>query len=403
MLRGFYDDNVGTVPNNQSVPAGSHRDTYGFEVSPSASLNLSMEQTTVNLGVLYSLKQYGTRPPYSADDTDHTLTFNAGLNHAFNERFQLKVSDSFVLGQEPDTLRAGNTFSTFQRLSGDNIRNYGAIAFDAQLTPQFGIDVGYDNAYYKYSSDVAAIDALGNITTPSSAGSLNRLENGAHVEGLWAVQPETKAILGYRFHQVDFTGDQYIFGNINVPASLSKSEVRNSRSHTVYLGLQHNFTQELAGDVRVGGSYYDYFNSANTSTEWSPYVSGSLHYTYAPECSVEGGLSYERTPTDLIGYSGTGFTTDADTAAVYLAINHRIASKLYGNLTGQFQYNTYNNGAFASQDEQYYLLGANLEYRFNQYFSASAGYNYDRLESGLKAYDRGYDRNRVYIGFTARY
>jgi len=400
MLRGFYDDNVGTLPNSQAVPAGFHRDTYGFEVSPTASLNWALEQTTINLGAMYSLKEYGNRPPFSADDIDHTFTFNAGLSHAFNERYQLKVSDSFVLGQEPDTLRAGNTFSTFQRLSGDNIRNYGAISFDAQLTPQFGVNVGYDNAYYNYSNDQIGIDGVGNVLA-SSAGLLNRLENGAHVEGLWSLQPETKAIFGYRFHQIDYIGDQVVFGNVLAPASLGKSELRNVRSHTVYVGAQHSFTPELAGDVRVGGSYYDYFNT--DSTDWAPYVAGNLSYTYAPECSVSGGVSYERSATDLIGFNGASFTTDADTAAVYLAINHKIASKLYGNLTGQFQYNTYNSGSFGDQDEQYYLLGANLEYRFNQYFSANAGYNYDRLESGLKNFDRSYDRNRVYIGFTARY
>jgi hypothetical protein len=49
----------------------------------------------------------------------------------------------------------------------------------------------------------------------------------------------------------------------------------------------------------------------------------------------------------------------------------------------------------------FYLLGLNLEYRFNSNFSADVGYNYDRLESDLGG--RSFDRNRVYLGITATY
>ena len=147
-LRGFYDDNVSTLPNDFTLPAGAHRDTFGFEVSPSAALVWSVEQTTVNLGVLYSLKYYDHKPLNSTDHSDQSFAFNAGLTHAFSEETEFRVSDSFVIGQEPDLLRAGNTFSTFQRISGDNIRNYGTISLEAQLTPQFGLGAGYDNAFY---------------------------------------------------------------------------------------------------------------------------------------------------------------------------------------------------------------------------------------------------------------
>src|SRR5262249_30786817 len=123
-LRGFYDDNVSTLPNDASVPAGQHRDTFGFQVIPSAALVWAVEGTKIDLGVLYSLKYYDNKPINATSHTDWDFTFNAGLTHSFSEQTQLRVSDSFVIGQEPDMLRAGNTFSTFQRLSGENIRNY---------------------------------------------------------------------------------------------------------------------------------------------------------------------------------------------------------------------------------------------------------------------------------------
>ena len=49
-LRGFYDDNYTTAPNS------TKRDSFGFEVSPSASLNLPLDQTFVGLKYEYSLR-----------------------------------------------------------------------------------------------------------------------------------------------------------------------------------------------------------------------------------------------------------------------------------------------------------------------------------------------------------
>src|SRR5215831_3735233 len=115
-LRGFYDDNTATLPNDAPVPAGMHRDSFGFEVSPSAALVWAMQQTTINVGLIYSLKYYENEPPGWTDHIDQTFSFNAGVTHAFSEQLRMRVSDSFVIGQEPDMLRAGNSFATFQHV-----------------------------------------------------------------------------------------------------------------------------------------------------------------------------------------------------------------------------------------------------------------------------------------------
>src|SRR2546423_14208660 len=60
-LRGFYDDNFQTLPNDAVLAPGQHRDTFGFEVSPSATLNWQLEQTTIGLSYVYALKYYENR------------------------------------------------------------------------------------------------------------------------------------------------------------------------------------------------------------------------------------------------------------------------------------------------------------------------------------------------------
>jgi len=415
-LRGFYDDNVSTVPNNVTLPPGLHRDSFGFEVSPSAALLWSVDQTTVTLGALYSFKHYTRIPLNSTGHNDNTFTFNAGLTHAFNEQISARVSDSFVIGQEPDLLRAGNTFSTFQRVSGNNIRNYGMLGLDAQLTPVFGLGFGYDNAFYDYKDRGPGLSGV--AVQPSAAGALNRDENRAHIEGTFQVAPDTKALIGYQFTDINYNANELIGGTLVDPnTGLGMidangnpvvfnpvfSRMRDSRQHTGYVGAEHSFSPEFKGALRVGGSYTEYYNAPGVKSSYTPYVAANLRYNYAPLSYVEGGFSYDRNATDVVGAGLPGtLTLDAESAVVYLSVNHAITPQLFASLLAQFQNSNYHGGTYNNNDEQYYLLGINLEYRFNQYFSANVGYSYDRLESS-SALNRTFDRNRVYIGVTASY
>jgi hypothetical protein len=362
------------------------------------------------LGALYSFKHYDRIPLNATGHNDNTFTFSAGLTHAFNEQISARASDSFVIGQEPDLLRAGNVFSTFQRVSGNNIRNYGSLGFDAQLTPQFGLSGGYDNAFYDYKDrgpgQLAIPGGSGILYEPSVAGALNRIENRAHIEGNYQAMPETKVLVGYQFTDIGYNANEVIGGVLD-PFGLGDTRVysksRDSREHTGYVGAEHNFTPQFKGAVRVGASYTDYYNDSNVSSSWTPYVNATLKYNYAPLSFVEGGFSYDRNATDVVGAGLPNTTTlDAESAVVFLTVNHAITPQLFASVLGQFQNSKYHGGTFNDENEQYYLLGLNLEYRFNQYFSANLGYNYDRLESS-SALNRTFDRNRVYIGVTATY
>src|SRR5688572_11732252 len=68
-LRGFYDDNYSTSPRE------IRRDSFGFEVSPSASLNLIRDQTAIGLSYVYSYRWYEDRDSLDlpADDQSHQV------------------------------------------------------------------------------------------------------------------------------------------------------------------------------------------------------------------------------------------------------------------------------------------------------------------------------------------
>src|SRR5271163_1833552 len=70
-LRGFYDDNYNTAP-----PGPLKRGSYGFEVSPSISLNLPLDQTDIGARYTYGLYYYQDRESQGQDPIDQTHQFD---------------------------------------------------------------------------------------------------------------------------------------------------------------------------------------------------------------------------------------------------------------------------------------------------------------------------------------
>src|SRR5262249_28591944 len=156
------------------------------------------------------------------------------------------------------------------------------------------------------------------------------------------------------------------------------------------------FRPDLTGSLKAGASFIDYFNDPNNQNDTAPYVTASLKYLYLPESTLEAGVTYDRSATDLFSQSANGdITQDAQSATIWANVRHRFTPCIFGNLVGQIQNSTYNGGDFDNKTDMFYLFGANVEYRFNQYLAASVGYNYDHLDSDIP--NRSFSRNRVYL------
>lgn len=375
-LRGFYDDNVDTRSQNEI-------DTFGFEISPSIGFRVGMDQTTFSLAYTYAYKYYDERPGFS-DHDDQTHTVMASLTHAFNERTSIAVRDTFVIGQEPDL---DPTYASFQRISGDNIRNYGSVKVDHQITPIIGMQVGYANSLFDYDNDF-------------TSRLLDRIEHRLHLDGRWSLANNSVAVLGYQFGNGCYTADQVI----GVSASgVVMSDARNYNAHYGYVGLEHTFRPDLTGSIRGGVRFTDYYNSPDDESSASPYVQASLRYLYAQDSFFELGVSHDRTATDA--YTpvevSDSITTDADSTRAYASVSHKITPDLTGSLTGTFQNNIYNGGSRDGDSEQYYILNAALSYQFTPNLAGTLSYNYDHVESDVAG--RGYDRNRVFLGAVFSY
>ena len=422
-LRGFYDDNYNI--------SGDKKGSWGAEVSPSVSFNLPLQQT--DLGIRYRLGAYyyNDRQELHLDAWDYSHQLELWLNHAFNERWKLTLSDSLAYGQEPELLRNDplNPDATYRR-NGDNFSNHARIALDTQWTPLFGTTLHYGNNYYNYQNHGATTGPAaspgphgifsipGNpgyaaFTDPSGAslsGLLDRVEQDIGLDLNWTLSPATMFFVGYDLSLVNYTGNEpvgvfnydYQTAN-NAQSYIFESSDRDGMSHSAHVGLNHELTSSLLLAMSVGVNY-----SANTknpfehSKNFSPIANASLSYTYAPGSFVQFGVSQGQNSTDVVQPGADGSLTQyQNTTVVYGNINHHITEKLTGSLIGRFAYATYEGGFYDSFADYSYSAGINFNYQFTRHFSADAGYNYDQLVSELSG--RAFNRNRVYLGLAASY
>lgn len=409
-LRGFYDDNISSAPANEI-------DSAGITVSPSVNFGVAGEQSSLNVGYVFTANYYDkARSVLSNDKSDYTHAFNADFAHAFSPQLDISASESFVIGQEPDLLRDP---AATQRIDGDNIRNFASIGVNIDVSRLLAFSLGYNNSYYDYA-DNTLINGTGLVVppgngiaigqvSPSNSGLYDRMEHGLRIDSRWKLQPQTTGILGYTYGRTVYSSNQQIGGdNTTAPGSVNApvySDYRDNSSHTFYGGLDQVFSSVLSGSIKVGAQFTDYFNDPAGESQWSPYVQGSLRYMYQTTSSIDLGVSHTRSAGNDAGGGGTTFVRDMATTTVYGSIKQALAPKLFVTGSATMQYSTYNApgsvGATGVDNKSYtfYQLGVDLSYEFNPNLSTHLGYNYDYLQSDLQG--RDYKRNHVYLGLTA--
>jgi hypothetical protein len=377
-LRGFYDDNYST--------AITKKGSYGIELTPSVALNDSFTQTDIGIRYTYGLYWYQERQILGQNAFDQTHQLDFWLDHAFDERWKVNVTDTFASGQEPALL---NGSGTPFRTEGNNIANHFNVDLGTQWTRELGSDIYYGNDFYDFQQ----------TGDESLAALLNRDEQHVGADLKWTFDPETTVLIGYTFDYVDYVANEQI---VDLNGFEYNSDSRNYYDHQFYVGLQHQFTANLGGSIKAGAEYVDSFNQTTPNSDnWSPYAIVSLTYTYLPGSYVQVGFSQGDNSTYVAEVTSSGALTQyQETSTVYGSINHHFTDKLIGSAIAQYTYSDFHGGPSLGPDVMY-SAGLNLTYIINQYLSTDIGYNYDKLRSDVPG--AGYERNRYYIGLTATY
>jgi hypothetical protein len=395
-VRGFYDDNYLTVPNGQGK-----RNSYGFEVSPQASFNHSVDETSFNANYVYDLKYYDDR-----QITDQTHIFNANLNHTFSEAYNMQAGETFIYSKEPTVLNGAGLVATPLRTSGDNFHNTGTLAGSAELTKTLTLKASYANNLYAYTQlfgDVPGQTAApGPGSIPSFSALLDRIEQLGSLSADWQATDALHALLGYQYQNIDYTSPEaIIYGGTPATSVFSKS--RNNDSHFFFVGADYQINSQLTASLRAGGQYVQYDNAPTHTSTVDPYVDASLTWQYMQNSSAIVGVKNQHNATDVVGAvdSSGNPVLDTTATAVYVNLTQTIAGALTGSVLGQWQHSEFNGGSVNGQSENFMVFGLNLGYRFNPYFSADTGYNWNKLVSDVNG--RDYTRNQVYIGVKGEY
>jgi len=375
-VRGFYDDNYATAPSSFT----GKKDSYGIELSPSAAINIPLEQTYIGASYIYTVRYYEGRPNHKFDQSHEA---NLKLDHEFSERYKVNFNDGFAYSQEPEILQpTGGGFSIFTRTLASALRNRATINLTAAVTELLSLQPGYQNTWYDFlDSGVGSRSAL-----------LDRVEHLLHVDARYQVREHLVGLAGYQFGMFNYTGNEAIV------AGGPTGNSRDSESHYVYVGADYALTTQLNATAKAGVQYTTYDHLPGD--EVAPYFDLVGSYTYLPGSYVQLGVRHTRNATDIVG-SSADIVKDQESTSVYASVNHRLTREITASLLAQYQYGVFSGGSFDGLADNFLMIGLNVEYRFNPNFAVEAGYNFDRLDSDIA--DRSFTRNRIYVGASATY
>jgi hypothetical protein len=392
-LRGFYDDNYAVAHDKTG--------SFGFELTPSVSANVALQQTDIGVRYTFGMYYYLQRAQNGLDPLDYTHQGDIWLDHSFNERFKLTVADSVAVGQDPQLVQGGAPI----RVNGNNVNNTATVTLNSEWTRQFSTTTHYGNNFIDYTGGESTNNISG--SDPSDADLLNRIRQDVGTTFNWQFQPETTGFIGYDFTWVDYTGNAQIAPQFTEPSGKKVnyySDSRNYRTHTGYVGVSEVFSPNLSASVSLGASYTESYNDpVSKQNSLTPYVNASITYTYMPGCYVQAGFTQDQNSTDVAMPGANGQLTQYQESSTFsMSLNHQLTPKLSGAVVGSYQYSSYNDGAYANNTGDSSVdAGLHFNYTINRHFSANAGYNFTELFSTIN--QRANNRNMVYLGLGANY
>lgn len=409
-VRGFYDDNYATAPNNQSIPGvREKRSSWGVNIVPYFNVELLQDLTTIRFMYRWDGRWYADRGATNQNmEWDNTHQIRLGINHEFCEQYSIDVFDEFVISQRPDILApASGQYATFTRSDGNNLRNYGGAAFNGMWSERLGSRIEYSNTYYDFEQDAPP----GGLVAPgwwtSRSALLNRMEHRATLDLRYQSRPTMVGLIGYRFEYTDQTGDTPLGVDVTTGSPILPS-VRNRQGNFFFIGGEHTFNELHMLNWRAGVEWARYPDAtANMKGDrLLPYVDLMYQYLFNDRTKLQLGMKNEMFQTDIafatLGSAvGEGPTQDAMASSVYAAVTYDITARLTALGRCYTQFSRFNGGIADRDYDFWYTADINLNYEINKYLDAEIGYAWDRLDSDLPA--RRYTRNRFYFGFHAVY
>jgi Putative beta-barrel porin 2 len=377
-VRGGYDDNITTANFNRQESGFTNGDiavTYDFG-SPRTQLSLQ-----TGGGATY----YWDHPTNSFNDQDYDVNAYVAfsLRHKASARLIFDITAYATYQTEPDfTLALG-----LNRRSDNYFYTQDKFSTTYLWTPRFSTTTSYTFDTIQYDDDSVGLFE-------------DRFENTFGNEFKFLLWPTTTLVAEYRFMLVNYDHEGDPIGPTVTLANGHKFTPmldRDSTTHFVLGGFDHNFSPRFSASVRGGAEFRDYDDSATIGDETSPYFEATLNYALGKDTSVSWTGRYGIEEGDVL------LNPSRDTFRTGLRVKHDFTARISGNLGAYYEHDDYDSVtsqgiSSPSFTEEAFDAALTLRYAVNRFFAVEGGYNHTEVWSDLAF--REYSRNRYWAGLN---
>lgn len=387
-LRGFYDDNYGTL--NSDLPQKD--DSFGFEFNPVGTYTVNNDgPTTYSVEYDYRLRYFEGR---GNNQFDNQHLANLSLQNTPTDRIQIDMSNRFAFAQEPGVNEAVITQPV--RTQGSYFRNNFDLEATFEISDVMSFRPGYNNRITDFQQDgVGSRSAL-----------LDSMQNQVELDTLWRVSDRMQTVAGLAYIRTDYTSDDPIGTVATGAARTILPEERSNNTGVVKVGVEdYQFSDVLRGQLVTGFQYVEFFNAPAgvDDTILSPMLLSLLTYDLSEDARGRVGLRYDVSGTDVaLNALGVANTVQASkTLTFHGDVDYRISGPLSARLVWQMQHFEFEGGFFDGSTDQLYTSGLTFAYNLMQGLDLETGYLIDRLDSDIPA--RSFTRHRGFIGLNYSY
>ncbi len=363
-LSAIYDDNVNAgsgVSEDDSLALNPYVGVSFITVTPQTTIDLY-----ARLGLIYYFDA-----PKGLDDTYGQSRVGLNVVHRFSERLRFASQNFISYELEPDYsygYASSRTTGEYFFWQTDN-----SLGF--RWTERLATYTGLRLSGVKYE-DVDNND---------------RFTWELYNQFRYQLSAQTVLTLDYRYGQTDGDG-----------------LANDSTNQYLLLGAEHRFSPNIIGIVRAGAQFRDVDNGDKTT---SPYVEFALNSQLTQAFRLRSYARYGIEDYDTVQFLPGGLAEYSDRRTLRFGISGEYVLNPMVSIFGGVDYipTRYQDGNYlppfggSAPDRDEDILNAyiGLSYRFNDFLTATASYNYTNSSSDFA--NRDYDRNRISLGVSAEF
>jgi len=372
---------------------------------------------SIDITAGYDDNVYYTR---TEKESDYTTTVKPG--------FELNYKSELY------TLRSRGYVDLIRYLDNSNLDRenyYGLLDGDVSLTERMRL-----KGKFSFLNDTtldSQLDETGIVTTRTDR---KRYDGGGELT--YRVTERSNAGISYNRQAVRYGSELYndydydyvglIYGHsfnngldqltVNPYYGDWRSDISSVDNYGLSLGILHTFSETLTLEGSVGLRYTDTERSykrgeiifdPDTGTfrvvekeekkkdsDWGGTANIQLKKTWI-RSSLTAGYSHELTYS-----SSDGNAEPVNVDRIFCSVEHKITSRFRAGLAGSF-YITKSESEFGDRDTRYISLTPSLDYEIARNYSLRLAYSYSRETDRTLDDSPDYERNRVWLTFSARF